>query len=253
MACFPAVSRQNNLGTPCCMTYESGWTSSQTSMADTECPEIHMQNVVATFNLGVKNINLSHLACSTEFVEYNPKKFAAATARIRYPRTTALIFASGNMVCTGAKDEIRARLAGWKYVCILRKSGFKVRLCNFRIQNLVASSDIGCLLKLDELATAYGACAGYEPDLFPGLILRLEQPKVVYLCFRSGRIVITGARSRDLIYSSFKDVYSKILCKFVDGSNLTSNSSLYRHECSHRRRIQTSSAAPSCDDTLGTL
>lgn len=211
-------------------------------MADIELPEIRMQNVVATFNLGVNHIDLARLACRTEFVEYNPKKFAAATARIRYPRTTALIFASGNMVCTGAKDEIRARLAGWKYVGILRKSGFDVRFCQFRIQNLVASTNIGGLLQLEQLSTAYGACAGYEPDLFPGLILRIESPKVVYLCFRSGRIVITGARSRDLIHLSFKDVYTNILRQFIDYTSSTSNSSLYRHECAHRRRIQDSSA-----------
>lgn len=215
-------------------------------MGDIECPEIQMQNVVATFNLGVEHIDLARLACNTEFVEYNPKKFAAATARIRSPRTTALIFASGNMVCTGAKDEMRARLAGWKYVSILRKSGFDVRFCNFRVQNLVASTNISGLLDLEQLSTAYGACAGYEPDLFPGLILRIESPKVVYLCFRSGRIVITGARSRELIHSSFRDVYTNILLNFIDRSSTTSNSSVYRHECSHRRRIQDSSARASC-------
>ena len=215
-------------------------------MEDIECPEIQMQNVVATFNLGVERIDLARLACNTEFVEYNPKKFAAATARIRSPRTTALIFASGNMVCTGAKDEMRARLAGWKYVSILRKSGFDVRFCNFRVQNLVASTNISGLLDLEQLSTAYGACAGYEPDLFPGLILRIESPKVVYLCFRSGRIVITGARSRELIHSSFRDVYTNILLNFIDRSSTTSNSSVYRHECSHRRRIQDSSARASC-------
>jgi len=209
-------------------------------MAEIECPEIRMQNVVATFNLGVNHIDLARLACNTQFVEYNPKKFAAATARIRSPRTTALIFASGNMVCTGAKDEIRARLAGWKYVGILRKSGFDVRFCNFRIQNLVASTNVGGLLELEKLSVAYGACAGYEPDLFPGLILRIERPKVVYLCFRSGRIVITGARSRDLIRASFKDVYTNILLNFIDHSSTTSNSSVYRHECAQRRRIHDS-------------
>lgn len=38
-------------------------------------------------------------------VEYKPKRFAAAIMRIRDPKTTALIFASGKMVCTGAKSE----------------------------------------------------------------------------------------------------------------------------------------------------
>ena len=155
-----------------------------------------------------------------------------------YPRTTALIFASGNMVCTGAKDELRARLASHKYVRLLRLAGFDVRFCSFRIQNLVASTNINFLLKLDELSHDYGACAGYEPDLFPGLILRIPDPKVVYLFFRSGRIVITGARSRQIIESSFKDVYNDILLKYKDTDNQVANSAMYRHECTHKKMRQ---------------
>ncbi len=198
-------------------------------------PEIRMQNVVATFQLGVSSIDLHKLATTTQFVEYNPKKFAAATARILYPRTTALIFASGNMVCTGAKDETRARLASLKYVRLLRINGFNVRFCGFKIQNLVASTELNFLLKLDELSNDYGACAGYEPDLFPGLILRIQNPKVVYLFFRSGRIVITGARSRDVIQTSFRDVYNNILLNYADNDNPVSNSAIYRHECTHKK------------------
>lgn len=197
-------------------------------------PEIHMQNVVATFNLDVDHIDLNMLASKTPFVEYNPKKFAAATARILYPRTTALCFASGNMVCTGAKDEANSLLAARKYVHAFRKFGFNVRFRGFRVQNLVASTDVGGLLKLEEMALAFGALAGYEPDMFPGLILRLQQPKVVYLCFRSGKVVITGARTRQMIVDSFTAVYKGILRHFIDGQG-THNSAQYRHECAHRR------------------
>lgn len=34
----------------------------------------------------------------------------------------------------------------------------------------------------------------YEPELFPGLIYRMKQPKIVLLIFVSGKIVITGAK-----------------------------------------------------------
>ena len=193
-----------------------------------------MQNVVCTFNLGVETVSLRALANRTPFVEYNPKKFAAATARIIDPRTTALCFASGNMVCTGAKNEQLARLAARKYVYVLQCCGFDVAFHNFRIQNLVASTDVGGLLMLDEMATAYGACCSYEPDMFPGLVLRITEPKVVYLCFRSGKIVITGARNRGMISSSFERVYNDILKKFIDESTAASNSAQYRHECSAR-------------------
>ena len=110
-----------------------------------------------------------------------------------------------------------------------------MNFCSFKIQNLVASTELSFLLKLDELSNDYGACAGYEPDLFPGLIMRIPDPKVVYLFFRSGRIVITGARSRQIIESSFRDVYTNVLLNYMDTENTVSNSAMYRHECTHRK------------------
>jgi transcription initiation factor TFIID TATA-box-binding protein len=204
-------------------------------------PDVIMQNVVCTFNLGVGAISLRDLANKTPFVEYNPKKFAAATARIVYPRTTALCFASGNMVCTGAKNEDLARLAARKYVHVLQQCGFKVYFHDFKIQNLVASTDVGGLLKLDEMATAYGTCAGYEPDMFPGLVLRLTDPKVVYLCFRSGKVVITGARNRQMILDSFARVHAEIMVPFIDHTSQSANSAVYRRECAARQAAENAS------------
>lgn len=43
--------------------------------------------------------------------EYNPKRFAACILRFREPKTTALVFATGKMVCTGAKSVENARTA----------------------------------------------------------------------------------------------------------------------------------------------
>ena len=44
-------------------------------------------------------------------VEYRPRKFPAAIIRIREPRSTALVFASGKMVVCGAKSEDIAQTA----------------------------------------------------------------------------------------------------------------------------------------------
>jgi len=63
-----------------------------------------LQNIVSTANLGCQ-LNLLHISHHYQNVEYKPKRFAAAIMRIREPKTTALIFASGKMVCTGAKSE----------------------------------------------------------------------------------------------------------------------------------------------------
>jgi len=85
-------------------------------------------------------------------VEYKPKRFAAAIMRIREPRTTALIFASGKMVCTGAKSEDDSRKAARKYANDIKKIGYsKVHMTDFTIQNIVGSHDVGFLIKLETL------------------------------------------------------------------------------------------------------
>jgi TATA-box binding protein (TBP) (component of TFIID and TFIIIB) len=48
--------------------------------------------------------------------------------RIRSPRTTALIFSSGKMVCTGAKSEEDSVQAARRYARVIQKLGFPVKL-----------------------------------------------------------------------------------------------------------------------------
>jgi len=83
------------------------------------------RNIVSTVNLGCK-LDLKKIALHARNAEYNPKRFAAVIMRIREPRTTALIFSSGKMVCTGAKSEEDSRLAARKYARIIQKLGFPV-------------------------------------------------------------------------------------------------------------------------------
>lgn len=196
--------------------------------SDVQLPHFKLQNVVATFNLGVDHLDLRAIALEKPFIEYNPQKFAAATIRIRSPRTTALAFASGNMVCTGAKTELESRLAGRKYVRVLQKNGIPVSFRNFKIQNIVASAEVPHTLKLLELSRSYGPYVSYEPDLFPGLVFRTSAPKLVFLLFRSGKIVITGAKSRDEITKTFKSLFYGIIVKFIDHEDTSQSSSDYR-------------------------
>lgn len=83
------------------------------------------RNIVSTVNLNCK-LDLKKIALHARNAEYNPKRFAAVIMRIREPRTTALIFSSGKMVCTGAKSEEDSRLAARKYARIIQKLGFTV-------------------------------------------------------------------------------------------------------------------------------
>ncbi|MBA0742440.1 hypothetical protein Gogos_015497, partial [Gossypium gossypioides] len=182
-----------------------------------------LQNIVSTVNLDCK-LDLKQIALQARNAEYNPKRFAAVIMRIREPKTTALIFASGKMVCTGAKSEQQSKLAARKidkimklaltenffyfqYARIIQKLGFHAKFKDFKIQNIVGSCDVKFPIRLEGLAYSHGAFSSYEPELFPGLIYRMKQPKIVLLIFVSGKIVITGAKVRDETYTAFENIY----------------------------------------------
>jgi len=165
-----------------------------------------LQNIVATVNLECR-LDLKTIALHARNAEYNPKRFAAVIMRIREPKTTALIFASGKMVVTGAKSEDDSKLAARKYARIVQKLGFPARFTDFKIQNIVGSCDVKFPIRLEGLAFAHGHYSSYEPELFPGLIYRMVKPKVVLLIFVSGKIVLTGAKVREEIYQAFNTIY----------------------------------------------
>ncbi|KAE8792964.1 TATA-binding protein 2 [Hordeum vulgare] len=182
-----------------------------------------LQNIVSTVNLDCK-LDLKAIALQARNAEYNPKRFAAVIMRIREPKTTALIFASGKMVCTGAKSEQQSKLAARKYARIIQKLGFPAKFKDFKIQNIVGSCDVKFPIRLEGLAYSHGAFSSYEPELFPGLIYRMKQPKIVLLIFVSGKIVLTGAKVREETYTAFENIYPVLTefrkvqqCFFLDG------------------------------------
>ncbi|KAL9225241.1 hypothetical protein vseg_001190 [Gypsophila vaccaria] len=168
-----------------------------------------IQNIVSTVNLDCK-LDLKSIALHARNAEYNPKRFAAVIMRIREPKTTALIFSSGKMVCTGAKNESQSKLAARKYARIVQKLGFSASFKDFKIQNIVGSCDVQFPIRLELFHCFNGGFSRYDPELFPGLIYRMVQPKIVMLVFVSGKIVITGAKVRQEIYTAFENIYPVI-------------------------------------------
>jgi len=165
-----------------------------------------LQNIVSTVNLGCK-LDLKKIALHARNAEYNPKRFAAVIMRIREPRTTALIFSSGKMVCTGAKSEDLSRLAARKYARVIQKLGFQAKFIDFKIQNMVGSCDVKFPIRLEALVLAHQQFSSYEPELFPGLIYRMVKPRIVLLIFVSGKVVLTGAKVRAEITEGFENIY----------------------------------------------
>ena len=170
---------------------------------------IKIQNVVASATLN-QRVDLNAIVKSFPGVEYRPEQFPGLVFRIKRPKTATLIFNSGKMVCTGAKSENEARRAVMKVVRELKKGGIIIiSKPELKIQNIVASASLGGRIDL-ELAVSTLVKTMYEPEQFPGLIYRMDEPKVVILIFASGNLVCTGAKKEQDVYDAVHKLHESV-------------------------------------------
>jgi transcription initiation factor TFIID TATA-box-binding protein len=170
---------------------------------------INIENVVASATLN-QRVDLNAVVKGYPGVEYRPEQFPGLVFRLKRPKTATLIFNSGKMVCTGAKSEKEARRAVMKVIKELKKGGIIIiSKPELRIQNIVASASLGGMIDLEKAAYTLGRTM-YEPEQFPGLIYRMDVPKVVILLFASGKLVCTGAKKEQDVYDAVHTLH-KIL------------------------------------------
>jgi transcription initiation factor TFIID TATA-box-binding protein len=170
---------------------------------------IRIENVVASATLN-QRIDLNAVVKGYPGVEYRPEQFPGLVFRLKRPKTATLIFNSGKMVCTGAKSEKESKRAVMKVVRELKKSGIIIiGKPELKIQNIVASANLAGLIDLERSAYTLGRTM-YEPEQFPGLIYRMDIPKVVILLFASGKLVCTGAKKEEEVYEAVTKLHETI-------------------------------------------
>ena len=163
-----------------------------------------IENVVATVVVEItEKIDLNIIARKHADVEYNPERFPGLVMRIQKPKATILIFSTGKMVVTGLRKASEAGKVVEKVVKNIKKAGIKVSNPEITIQNIVASGDLHTNIDLN-MAAIVMEYAMYEPEVFPGLIYRMQEPKTVFLIFSTGRIVCTGAKKKEIVREAVK-------------------------------------------------
>ena len=157
--------------------------------------KMNIENVVASTSLG-QELDLNKIEESLDGAEYNPQQFPGLVYRLKEPKTATLLFRSGKVVCTGAKSLSDVIVAVGKVKEDLKKADIYIAIePKVEVQNIVASSDLGQEINLNTVAITLGLeKVEYEPEQFPGLVYRLDDPKVVVLLFGSGKMVRTGAK-----------------------------------------------------------
>ena len=188
-----------------------------TSSDETEKPKpvpfIH--NIVATAQIKTStSLQLDRLKQIFRFSSFNRRKFAAVTLRLVRPNCTILLFTSGKLVITGSKSSSEALLSAYRIRGLLRRAciGQRFDLIGFEIQNVVSHCELvvkeGEILDIEALYERYHIYSTYQSHIFPGLIFRYPNLRVVALMFFSGKVVLTGAKSLDDIDEGWDVIYA---------------------------------------------
>ncbi|HJH26488.1 MAG TPA: TATA-box-binding protein [Methanophagales archaeon] len=157
---------------------------------------IKVENVVANARIA-DELDLNYIESQLEDAVFTKKKFPGLVYRTKDPKSAFLVFRSGKLVCTGSKTEEGVRKVMDKLSADLRGIGVKVvEHPEFKVQNIVASASVGRELNLGAIVVGLELEGmEYEPEVFPGLVYRIKEPKSAILIFSSGRLVITGGKT----------------------------------------------------------
>ena len=193
-------------------------TQADTALLNPEIQNLRIVNVVSMVDLGCQ-LNLSDIAKSCKNSEYNPVRLNAVIMRIKEPKSVALIFNSGKMVCAGAKNEEDSKTAAKKFAKTVKKLVNEVIFKNFRIINMVATCDFKFRVHLTKLNSEISyklrktlnskeleKKISYEPQIFPGLIYHMDKPKLAVLIFSSGKVNFVGIKKKDDAFEALKNI-----------------------------------------------
>jgi transcription initiation factor TFIID TATA-box-binding protein len=173
--------------------------------------EVQIQNIVASTTFAQK-LDLDLIAQSLEDAEYEPEQFPGLVFRLSQPKTATLLFRSGKANCTGAKnlDDVKKTIDIIKHK--LKQLNIDVNPNpEITVQNMVATADLGNEMNLNEVAVTFGLeNVEYEPEQFPGLVYRVQEPRVVMLLFGSGKIVCTGGKNTEDVSTAVQQLHKKL-------------------------------------------
>jgi len=152
--------------------------------------------MVASASLGLE-LDLFSLAQKIKEIEYEPEQFPGAILKFKEPKASLLLFKNGKVVCVGCKKRSMIEKTIEKTIKMLlpyAKRIIKRKKPKIEITNIVASANLG--MELDLYRIAYKVRdVEYEPEQFPGAILKFKEPKASLLLFKNGKVICAGTKS----------------------------------------------------------
>lgn len=174
-------------------------------MAKAKAIDFVITNIVASAALGLE-LDLFQLAAKIKGVEYEPEQFPGAILKFDDPKASLLLFKNGKIVCVGCKKRSLVEKTVEKTRKLLlpyAKKIFSNKKPKIEITNIVAAAELGLTLDLYKIAYKLDNVE-YEPEQFPGAILKFKNPKVSLLLFKNGKVICAGAKTEEDIEKVLK-------------------------------------------------
>lgn len=158
--------------------------------------KVIIENIVASAQISA-GFKVEKLAEAIPEFKYSPDDFEGLTMKVEEPKTAILLFASGKVICTGAKDVDEVDKSIKKIIKTIKDGGFTTRKkYDIEMQNIVASTNLNKEMHLSSISKGLLLQdVQYEPEQFPGLIYKIEDYGAILLLFSSGKLVCTGTKS----------------------------------------------------------
>ncbi|ABS54845.1 TATA-box binding [Methanoregula boonei 6A8] len=180
-------------------------------MAGQKYESLKIENIVASGAIA-DSIDIVAFSEKTTNCELNKKRFPGAVYRIEDPKIASLLFSSGKIVLTGIRNSEGLKKGLAVIVKSLNDAGVEtLKEPRVAITNMVCSYDLARYINLNKVVVTLNLeNIEYEPEQFPGLVYRINDPRIVVLIFSSGKLILTGGKNMEDIKKGL-DVLTKKL------------------------------------------
>ncbi len=160
---------------------------------------LKIENIVTSGSIA-DSVDLELLSRTVQNCKFNKERFPGVVYDMHDPKATALVFSSGRVVLTGFLRHDAIPVAVNKLIKTFTDAGIAcIETPDIRVKNIVCTYNLGSECNLVRVLTALmdHEHVEYEPETFPGLVCRIADPKLVFLLFSSGKMVITGGTTME--------------------------------------------------------
>lgn len=153
--------------------------------------DIAINNVVAAFSVRC-HLDLKYIALNGDNVEYR-RENGMVTMKMRNPYTTASLWSSGKVTCTGATSEADARVGARRVARYLQtRLKFRTQFANYRVVNVLGTCNMPFAIRIADFSQKHPRLACYEPELHPGVTFRIADIRATLKIFSTGSMTVTA-------------------------------------------------------------